>query len=67
MSKAITLARKASATRKYLQTLRRLQKLNRAFACERGHFGCAAEPNGACADDLLRLIGIADATDSRHA
>ena len=57
MSKATILARKLRASRQYLQTFRRLQKLNRAFECERGHFGCAAEPNGACTDELLHLIG----------
>ena len=57
MSKASTLARRAVATRKYMQTFRRLQKRYRAFACERGHPGCAAEPDGACTEELLRLIG----------
>jgi len=66
MSKATTLARKVRATRQYLDTFRRLQKLNRAFDCERGHFGCAAEPDGACTDELLRLIGkAADDSDVR--
>lgn len=60
MSKATALARKPSATRKYMQTFRRLQKLHRAFACEHGHFGCAAEPGGACTDEVLHLIGAAD-------
>jgi hypothetical protein len=60
MSKATILARKPSATRKYLQTFRRLQKLYRAFACEHGHVGCAAEQGGACTDELLHLIGAAD-------
>lgn len=57
MSKATTLATRAHATRQYLQIFRRLRKLNRAFDCEHGHFGCAAEPNGACTHELLRLIG----------
>jgi hypothetical protein len=57
MSKATTLAGKTRATRQYLETFRRLQKLNRAFDCEHGHFSCAAEPDGACTDELLRLIG----------
>jgi hypothetical protein len=57
MTKATRLAPKARATRQYLQTFRRLRKLNRAFDCEHGHFGCAAEPHGACTDELLRLIG----------
>jgi hypothetical protein len=65
MSKAITLARKPSAARKYLQTFRRLQKLSRAFECERGHFACAADPNGACTEELLRLIGSADDGDAQ--
>jgi hypothetical protein len=60
MSKAATLARRLRASRQYLQTFRRLQKLNRAFECERGHFGCAAEPGGACTEELLRLIGNAE-------
>lgn len=59
MSKATTLASKARATRQYLQTFRRLQKLNRAFRCERGHFACAAEPDGACTSELRHLIGKA--------
>jgi hypothetical protein len=66
MSKATTLAPKTRATRQYLQTFRRLQKLNRAFGCEHGHFACAAEPNGACTDELLHLIGKAtDESDIR--
>jgi hypothetical protein len=60
MSKATTLARRPSATRKYMQTFRRLRKLNRAFHCEHGHFGCAAEPDGPCIDELLRLTGSDD-------
>ena len=64
MSKASKLATRARATRQYLQTFRRLQKLNRAFTCEHGHFGCAAEPDGACTDELLRLIGGADDSDA---
>lgn len=55
MSKATTLARKVRATRQYMETFRRLQKLNRAFDCEHGHFGCAAEPDGACTAELLHL------------
>jgi hypothetical protein len=65
MSKATTLAAKARATRQYLQTFRRLRMLNRAFDCEHGHFGCAAEPNGACTDELLHLIEAADDSDAR--
>jgi len=66
MSKATTLARKVRASRQYMDTFRRLQKLNRAFDCERGHFGCAAEPEGACTDELLHLIGeAADDSDVR--
>jgi hypothetical protein len=66
MSKATTLAGKTRATRQYLETFRRLQKLNRAFDCEHGHFSCAAEPDGACTDELLRLIGKpADDRDGR--
>ena len=64
MSRAITLARRPSAARKYMETFRRLQKLNRAFECEYGHFGCAAEPNGACTDELVRLTGVADDRDA---
>ena len=59
MSKAATLATKERARRQYMQTFRRLQKLNRAFDCEHGHFGCAAEPDGACTDEVLRLTGRA--------
>jgi hypothetical protein len=66
MSKATRLASKARATRQYMQTLRRLRKLNRAFECEYGHFACAAEPDGACTDELLRVIGkAADDSDLR--
>jgi hypothetical protein len=66
MSKASTLASKARATRQYMETFRRLQKLNRAFDCEHGHFSCAAEPDGACTDELLHLIGkSADDRDGR--
>jgi hypothetical protein len=66
MSKATTLASKARATRQYMETFRRLQKLNRAFDCEHGHFSCAAEPDGACTEELLRLIGKAgDDPDGR--
>jgi len=66
MSKATTLASKARATRQYMETFRRLQKLNRAFDCEHGHFSCAAEPDGACTEELLRLIGKAsDHPDGR--
>jgi hypothetical protein len=43
--------------RQYMETFRRLQKLYRAFQCEYGHFSCAAEPDGACTDELLHLIG----------
>jgi hypothetical protein len=65
MSKASKLAARAQAARQYLQTFRRLRKLSRAFICEHGHFGCAAEPNGACTDELVRLIGAADDSDAR--
>ena len=66
MSKATTLARKIRASRQYMDTFRRLRKLNRAFDCERGHFGCAAEPDGACTEELLHLIGkTADDSDIR--
>jgi hypothetical protein len=66
MSKATTLARRLRASRQYLQTYRRLRKLNRAFECERGHFGCAAEPGGACTEELLQLIGnAADDSDGQ--
>jgi hypothetical protein len=64
VSKATILATKPSAARKYLQTFRRLQQLNRAFDCERGHFGCAAEPDGACTEELLRLLGATDDSDA---
>jgi hypothetical protein len=63
MSKASTLARKPAATRKYMQTFRRLQKRYRAFTCEHGHFGCAAEPRGACTEELLHAIGADDDAD----
>ena len=67
MSKATTLAPKVRATRQYLQTFRRLRKLNRAFGCERGHFACAAETGGACTDELLQLIGkTAEDSDVRR-
>jgi hypothetical protein len=66
MSKATKLASRPHATRQYMQTFRRLRKLNRAFYCEHGHFGCAAEPVGACTDELLHLIGKAtDDSDIR--
>jgi hypothetical protein len=67
VTKATRLAPKARAARQYMQTFRRLQKLNRAFDCEHRHFGCAAEPGGACTEELLDLIGrAADDSDVRR-
>jgi len=67
VTKATRLAPKARAIRQYMQTFRRLQKLHRAFDCEHGHFGCAAEPDGACTEELLHLIGkAADDCDIRR-
>jgi len=55
MSKAERLATSVQASRNYLRTLRRLSKLDQAHDCEHGHLGCAAEPQGACSDELLHL------------
>jgi len=64
VGKATTLAARARRTRQYMQTFRRLRNLNRAFACERGHFGCAAESDGAFTDELLHLIGSTGDSDA---